>query len=94
MTSNSPGRIPEPPSPTLAAALSALAQLPPASPPERRPLWEQKAMGVGGPGARQRSAAEGRLPGYLPSQRTFREAVINTCLGGKEASDLGVLCTL
>lgn len=62
--------------------------------PERRPLSEQKVMEVGCPGAQQRSAAEGQLPGRLPSQRTFREVVINTCLGGKEASNLGVFCTL
>lgn len=76
------------------ASLCTPAQPPPASPPECRPLSEQKVMEVGCPGARQRSAAEGQLPGCLTSQRTFQKAVINTCLGGKEASVLGVFCTL
>lgn len=94
MTSNSLGRIPEPTSPMFHASLSTPAQPPLASPPEYRPLSEQKVMEVGCPGAQQRSAAEGQLPGCLTSQRTFQKAVINTCLGGKEASDLGVFCTL
>lgn len=80
--------------PMFHASLSTSAQPPPASPPECRPLSEQKVMKVGCPGARQRSAAEGQLPGCLTSQRTFQKAVINTCLGGKEASDLGVFCRL
>lgn len=52
MTSNSLGRIPEPTSPMFHASLSTPAQPPPASPPECRPLSEQKVMEVGvqGPG--------------------------------------------